>query len=158
MPVFAGQVHRWEARPRRASSSLPVSAFGALRPTLARARLPVSSVQSRGALGSNPRLASATHARSSSLRTRQATAALALEFTILTAARSGEVLGAHWDEIDLERALWTVAKWIKRDERGFYYSNADSPPARFYFKTSREAVADLAIEIGVTDEERAGVP
>jgi hypothetical protein len=51
-----------------------------------------------------------------------------------------------------------AAKWIKRDERGFYYSNADSPPARFYFKTSREAVADLAIEIGVTDEERAGVP
>ena len=30
-----------------------------------------------------------------------------------------------------------VAKTIKRDERGFYYSNADSPPARFYFKTWR---------------------
>jgi integrase len=36
------------------------------------------------------------------------TAALALEFTILTAARSGEVLGARWDEFDLERAVWTV--------------------------------------------------
>ena len=32
----------------------------------------------------------------------------ALEFTILTAARSGEVLGARWPEIDLERRLWTV--------------------------------------------------
>jgi integrase len=35
-------------------------------------------------------------------------AALALEFTILTAARRGEVLGARWDEFDLERAVWTV--------------------------------------------------
>jgi integrase len=37
-----------------------------------------------------------------------ATAALALEFTILTAARRGEVLGARLDEFDLERAVWTV--------------------------------------------------
>jgi integrase len=42
------------------------------------------------------------------LQPREATAALALEFTILTAARRGEVLGARWDEIDLERAIWTV--------------------------------------------------
>ena len=42
------------------------------------------------------------------LQTRQATAALALEFAILTAARSGEVLGARWDEFDLDRAVWTV--------------------------------------------------
>jgi integrase len=33
---------------------------------------------------------------------------LALEFTILTAARSGEVRGARWSEIDIEAALWTV--------------------------------------------------
>jgi integrase len=32
----------------------------------------------------------------------------ALEFLILTAARSGEVRGATWDEIDLERGLWTI--------------------------------------------------
>jgi hypothetical protein len=49
------------------------------------------------------------------------------------------------------------AKTIKRDERGFYYSNADNPPARFYFKTWREAAADLAVEIGVTDQERTSV-
>ena len=42
------------------------------------------------------------------LRTRDATAALALEFAILTAARSGEVFGARWDEFDLNGALWTV--------------------------------------------------
>jgi hypothetical protein len=50
-----------------------------------------------------------------------------------------------------------LSKSIKRDERGFYYSNADSPPARFYFKTWREAAADFAIEIGVTDQERTSV-
>jgi hypothetical protein len=42
------------------------------------------------------------------LRNRQAVAALALEFTILTATRSGEVLGARWDEIHFKQALWTV--------------------------------------------------
>jgi integrase len=35
-------------------------------------------------------------------------AARALEFLILTAARAGEVLGATWAEMDLERGLWTV--------------------------------------------------
>ncbi|MCB1528395.1 MAG: tyrosine-type recombinase/integrase [Hyphomicrobiaceae bacterium] len=39
---------------------------------------------------------------------RKALAARALEFAILTAARSSEVLEARWDEIDFERALWTV--------------------------------------------------
>lgn len=33
---------------------------------------------------------------------------LALQFAILTAARSGEVLGATWGEIDLAAKLWTV--------------------------------------------------
>ena len=33
---------------------------------------------------------------------------LALEFLILTAARSGEVRGATWEEVDLEAAVWTV--------------------------------------------------
>ena len=34
--------------------------------------------------------------------------ARALEFAILTAARSGEVRGAAWSEIDLESKVWTV--------------------------------------------------
>jgi len=42
------------------------------------------------------------------LRTRDATAAAALEFCILTAARSGEVFGARWEEMDLSNKLWTV--------------------------------------------------
>jgi integrase len=44
----------------------------------------------------------------SDLQTRQVSAAPALEFAILTAARSGEVLGARWEEFDLDRAVWTV--------------------------------------------------
>jgi integrase len=44
----------------------------------------------------------------SDLQGRQGTAALALEFSILTAARSGEVLGARWEEFDLDNAVWTV--------------------------------------------------
>ena len=35
-------------------------------------------------------------------------AALALEITILTAARTSEVLGARWDEIDFKQSIWTV--------------------------------------------------
>lgn len=42
------------------------------------------------------------------LRKREAVAALALEFTILTAARSGEVIGATWDEVDLVKAVWII--------------------------------------------------
>jgi integrase len=42
------------------------------------------------------------------LQAQPATAAAALEFAILTAARSGEVLGARWSEFDAERAVWTV--------------------------------------------------
>jgi integrase len=42
------------------------------------------------------------------LREREAVAALALEFAILTAARSGEVLGARWSEIDLAAKVWII--------------------------------------------------
>jgi integrase len=42
------------------------------------------------------------------LREREAIAGLALEFAILTAARSGEVLGARWNEIDLTAKIWTT--------------------------------------------------
>lgn len=42
------------------------------------------------------------------LRQRPALAARCLEFTILTAARSGEALGVTWGEIDIEAKLWSV--------------------------------------------------
>ena len=42
------------------------------------------------------------------LADREALSARALEFTILTVARSGEVLGATWGEVDLDKAEWTI--------------------------------------------------
>jgi len=42
------------------------------------------------------------------LREREGMAARALEFLILTAARSGEVRLATWDEINLDAKLWTI--------------------------------------------------
>jgi len=42
------------------------------------------------------------------LRQQKGTAAKALEFAILTAARSGEVRGAAWGEIDLRNGLWVI--------------------------------------------------
>ena len=42
------------------------------------------------------------------LRQAKGVSPRALEFTIMTAARSGEVLGARWFEIDIERRLWSV--------------------------------------------------
>jgi integrase len=42
------------------------------------------------------------------LRDREAPSALALELCILTAARSGEILGMRWPEIDLDKKVWTV--------------------------------------------------
>lgn len=42
------------------------------------------------------------------LRERDALAGLALEFCILTAARTGEALGSRWAEIDFSARVWTV--------------------------------------------------
>ena len=48
------------------------------------------------------------------LRERQGMAARALEFAIFTAARTAEVLGATWGEVDLDAKVWTVpAKRMK---------------------------------------------
>jgi integrase len=51
------------------------------------------------------------------LRQRPAVAASALEFLILTAARTGEVLGAKWSEIDLEARLWIAPKERMKSHR-----------------------------------------
>jgi integrase len=42
------------------------------------------------------------------LREQEGVAARALEFAVLTAARTGEVIGARWNEIDLLAKIWTV--------------------------------------------------
>jgi integrase len=53
----------------------------------------------------------------SELRRQDGIAARALEFAILTAARTGEVIGARWDEINLAERLWMVpAERMKADK------------------------------------------
>jgi integrase len=42
------------------------------------------------------------------LRQHKGVGAAALQFTILTAARTGEVIGARWSEIGVTEAVWTV--------------------------------------------------
>jgi len=42
------------------------------------------------------------------LRAREGGAAAALEFSILTAARTSEVIGARWSEIDMTVGAWTI--------------------------------------------------
>lgn len=51
------------------------------------------------------------------LRKREGSGARALEFAILTAARSGEVRGATWDEIDLANRLWVIPAARMKMER-----------------------------------------
>jgi integrase len=63
----------------------------------------------------------------SSLCAQTGIGALALQFAILTAARTGEVIAATWDEIDLDAATWTVPKEkmkAKREHKVFLSDGA----------------------------------
>ncbi len=51
------------------------------------------------------------------LRRQDGIAAKCLEFTILTAARTGETIGATWDEIDLDSKTWTIPAVRMKAER-----------------------------------------
>lgn len=51
------------------------------------------------------------------LQGRDFISAKALEFTILTTARTGEVIGARWAEIDLAAKIWTVPAQRTKAER-----------------------------------------
>lgn len=44
------------------------------------------------------------------LRTRKGVAPIALEFAILAGGRTGEVVGAKWDEINFDEKLWIVPR------------------------------------------------
>jgi integrase len=61
------------------------------------------------------------------LRKREGIAAAAMEFLILTAARTGEVLGATWDELDLRKSVWAIPG--VRMKNGKEHQVPLSPPA-----------------------------
>jgi integrase len=70
------------------------------------------------------------------LRSREGTAALALEFAILTAARTGATIGATIGEFDVAAKIWTVAP-----ERAGTKISGDNPEAR------RVPLSSRAVEI-----------
>jgi integrase len=51
------------------------------------------------------------------LREQEGMAAYALQFAILTATRTKEVIGARWDEFDLAAAMWTIPPERMKAER-----------------------------------------
>jgi len=73
------------------------------------------------------------------LREAEGTAARALEFGVLCAARTGEIIGCRWDEIDLQAGTWVIP-----GER----MKAGEPHTVFL---SKEARAVIAGQVG-TDE------
>ena len=85
----------------------PAAWKGNLQPLLASPKKLVAAKSTTGGhhralpYGDVPDLAKALQAKSS-------VSARALEFVLLTAARTGEALGATWAEIDLDAKLWTV--------------------------------------------------
>jgi integrase len=76
------------------------------------------------------------------LRAEPGVAARALEFLILTAARTGEVREAHWSEIDLTAKVWTVPG--ERTKTGKEHRVPLSPRALELLKAApRESYSDL---------------
>jgi integrase len=75
------------------------------------------------------------------LRTNKGTAAAALEFLILTAGRTGEVIGARWPEIDFKSRVWTVP--AERMKRGREHRVPLSRPAMAVLERTRGQGADF---------------
>lgn len=78
------------------------------------------------------------------LRSSRNVSRLALEFLIVTARRSGEVLGARWEEIDLDSRLWTIpGVRIKTEKR-----KADPKPHTVPLSGSAIAVLEAIKDYG----------
>jgi integrase len=52
------------------------------------------------------------------LRQREGVSARALEYTILTCARTQDTIGGVWPEVDVEQRLWTVPKERMKGRKG----------------------------------------
>jgi integrase len=79
------------------------------------------------------------------LRKQEGSGAKALEFAVLTAARSGEVRGAMWDEIDLRGAVWTIPADRMKAEREHRVPLSDAAVALLR-SLPREAEQDLVFQ------------
>jgi integrase len=84
------------------------------------------------------------------LRTRDGAAARALEFTILTAARSSEALGARWNEFNLSDAVWVVPS--ERMKAGRQHRVPLSPQALALIKYMETAGSEFVFPGGNAGE------
>jgi integrase len=90
------------------------------------------------------------------LRGQDGTAASALEFLILTATRTGEVIGATWDEIDPGAAVWTIPP--DRMKAGKEHRVPLSKPALAVLTRLRDGAPDAAPGTFVFPGLKAGKP
>ena len=74
--------------------------------------------QDRGHYAAMPYEALPDFMRQLRQKQERSTGATALEFLIRTCARTGEVLGAQWDEIDWDKKLWTLSAERTKQGRG----------------------------------------
>jgi integrase len=81
------------------------------------------------------------------LRLEAGIAARALEFAILTAARSGEVRGATWAEVDLEGAVWVIP--AERMKAGREHRVPLSPAAVTLLKALPQGKPSAPLFLGV---------
>lgn len=88
----------------------------------------------------------------SELRKQEGIGARALEFTILTAARTNEALNATWEEIDLHKAVWTIP--AVRMKAGNEHRVPLSPSAMALLKTLHK----LRVNTYVFPSTHAGKP
>jgi integrase len=77
------------------------------------------------------------------LRKRDGVAPRALEFLILTAARTQEAIGATWDEIDLEAKVWTIPASRMKVKK--FASGEERAPHRVPLSDAAIAVLSSAI-------------
>lgn len=89
------------------------------------------------------------------LRAREAIAARALEFLILTASRSGEVTGAIWSEFDLKAAVWTIPG--DRMKAGREHRVPLSPRAIALLKEAQAVREDASADAVVFPSVRKGL-
>src|SRR5215471_1611184 len=102
------------------------------------------------------------------LRRQSAIAARALEFAILTVARTGEVCGALWSEVDLDTRIWTIPAERMKGRREHNVPLSDAAVAvleemarcrqgRFVFQGNRQrglpdtAMLKMLVRMGRTD-------
>ena len=90
------------------------------------------------------------------LRREPGVAALALEFTILTAARTGEAIGATWAEIDIDKGVWTVPG--TRMKAGREHRVPLAPAAVAALRRAKEVRTDKAQTTFVFPGSRPGKP